>query len=99
MRIECTTHNSLGNAPEHARRRANAKQMRSDCHHAICSHVLAVSHLEGADLKRELEPLAPRREPHRPKAARGALQRQPADGRMPALIEHGEGAEQDVEEM
>ena len=75
------------------------------CHHAICSHVLAVSHLEGAiDLERELQPLAPRREPHRPKAARGALQRQPADGRMPmaacrTLSMARARSAQDVEEM
>ena len=50
-------------------------------HHAICSHVLAISHvLKGINIREELKPLSKTREAHRPKKARGALSMQPDDG-------------------
>ena len=50
------------------------------------------------DLKRELKALAPRREKHRPKAARGGRHVQPDDG-VTEEVDHGDGEEQDVELM
>ena len=50
-------------------------------HHAICSHVLAISHLlKDINIHEELKPLCKKREAHRPKKARGALSMQPDDG-------------------
>ena len=67
-------------------------------HHGICSHIIAVTHLNGAiDIDRELEPLAPSREAHRPKKARDGRRIQPDDGKVRRAA-RGPGEEQDVEQ-
>ena len=66
-------------------------------HHGICSHVLAISHLlKVIDIDEELKSLAPRRQAHRPKKARGALSMQPDDG-LDVEEDEGEGEELDEE--
>ena len=64
-------------------------------HHAICSHVLAISHvLKGINIREELKPLSKKREAHRPKKARGALSMQPDDG-VDVEDDEGDGEEFD----
>ena len=66
-------------------------------HHGICSHIIAVTHMIGEiDVERELEPLAPRREAHRPRNARDGSRIQPDDGQVRQAA-RGDGEEQDVE--